>query len=136
LANEPAGEYPIYPQISQISPIAIPPTSSSPRVTRDSPWFVLPMSPLTVILWLAFGYVGGWIAARKGSAPRAGIVLGVLFGPMALLVGACLPPTKEGRQQAEYERQLAESPRRANCPECGREIPYGSTICPHREYKI
>lgn len=81
-----------------------------------------------ILIWCALGYAGGWIAARKGYPPFLGAVVGVLIGPIGLVVGALLPRTKEGREQAKLDRELAVEAaalnKRQNCPSCGREQKY------------
>jgi hypothetical protein len=90
----------------------------------------------TIISWTVCGFIGGWLAARKGYWPLGGIILGILGGPCALVLAVFLPRSKTGREQAAFERQLKTAPRRANCPECGREIPFGSRACPFCQYQI
>jgi len=88
---------------------------------------------IRILIWCALGYAGGWIAARKGYPPKLGVVVGVLFGPLGLIVGALLPRTKEGREQAELEREMAEEAaefnQRQKCPSCGREISARARVC-------
>jgi len=95
---------------------------------------------IQIVIWCALGYAGGWIAARKGYQPRIGVIVAIIFGPIALIVCALLPPTKEGREQAEFERQLrldaAEFNQRRNCPNCGREVSVRAPVCPRCEHRF
>ena len=94
------------------------------------------MLPLNILIWMAFGYLGGKIAAKKGYLPTYGVVLGACFGPLWLLVSLFLPKTRQGLEQEKFEKDLAAAPKIANCPSCGKRIPYGSTVCPECEYQI
>ena len=47
-------------------------------------WFVL-------AAWLMCAGLGGYVAAQNRRIPAQGIILGLLFGPLGLLVVACLP---------------------------------------------
>lgn len=91
-------------------------------------------------MWCALGYAGGWIAARKGYPPRLGIVLAIIFGPIALVFCALLPATKEGREQLELEREIradnAEFAVRRNCPKCGREVSARAPACPRCDHRF
>jgi hypothetical protein len=92
---------------------------------------------IRVLLWGTFGYIGGWIAARKGYPPRLGIILGAITGPIGLLIGLLLPRTKEGRMQADFERRLAtEAAARQACPSCGEEISAHANVCGICEHRI
>jgi hypothetical protein len=92
------------------------------------------LNPCFIVVWIALGYAGGVVAARKGYSTRWGVLLAILFGPFALLVTALLPSTGEGRVQEEYERKLiaeaAEASNRRTCPQCGREVAGTTQVCP------
>ena len=94
---------------------------------------------INILIWCALGYAGGWIAARKGYPPRLGVVVAILFGPIALVVCALLPATKEGREQEDIERQLnaeaMEFAIRRNCANCGREVSARAPACPRCDHR-
>jgi NMD protein affecting ribosome stability and mRNA decay len=54
-------------------------------------------------------------------------------------VAALLPSTREGRQQAECEREtqleLHESREMRPCPRCGRQNSVVTPVCPRCEYR-
>ena len=95
---------------------------------------------LQILLWCALGYAGGWIAARKGYPPRMGVILAIIFGPIALVVCALLPMTEAGREQAEIERQISKDriyqDRLKRCPNCGREVAFTCRVCPRCEHRF
>lgn len=63
---------------------------------------------LTVIVGinlLAWPPLGGWVAAQKGRPIGEGVLLGLLFGPIGVLIAALLPADPEARQRAEAADQ-------------------------------
>lgn len=95
---------------------------------------------LRIVIWCLLGYLGGWIAARKGYPPRMGVIIAIIFGPIALIVGAILPMTEAGREQAETERQINQEniyhDRLKPCPACGREVSLKCPVCPRCEHRF
>jgi|SRR4051812_29131441 hypothetical protein len=93
-----------------------------------------------LIPYAVLGLIGGWIAAHKGYPPVWGIIAGVAFGPLALVVAACLPQTAEARDraraQAQTEHDLAISRQLQPCPRCGRENSVVTRICPQCDYRF
>ncbi len=85
--------------------------------------------------WILTGYLGGRIVARKGYEPKYGIVLGLL-GIIGLIIALLLPTTEYGRELREFEYALANTPKRSNCPSCGKLIEFGSSDCPYCQYVI
>ena len=85
--------------------------------------------------WVLTGYLGGRIVARKGYEPKLGIALGLL-GILGLTIALFLPTTIEGRELQEREYEFTKGPKRANCPNCGKQIQFGSQQCPHCQYTI
>jgi hypothetical protein len=54
------------------------------------------MLPFVLVLAVAFGGLGAWIASQKGRAGGEGLALGLLFGPLGVLVEALLPTVAAG----------------------------------------
>jgi len=92
-------------------------------------FFVIPTG------WILTGYLGGRIVARKGYEPKYGIVLGCC-GIIGLIIALVLPMTRDGREMEALEYEITNGPKRANCPNCGKQIEYGSKDCPHCQYVI
>ena len=91
-------------------------------------------------LWIVLGLLGGFIAAHKGYQPVIGILVGIIFGPLGLVVAALLPATEEGRRQSELEREtqieIAQSRATKPCPQCGRENAATTPICPRCNLRL
>ena len=92
------------------------------------------------LIWIALGYAGGWIAARKGYPPRLGIAIAIFLGPVALLIGWLLPPTSTAQEEDELEKQIsreiADKDRMKQCPDCKRDVAYHCRICPRCEHRF
>lgn len=84
---------------------------------------------LQILIWCALGYAGGWIAARKGYHPGKGVIVAVIFGPIALVVSALLPTTEAGREQAERHSLNMGWDSIIRCRECGAGNPAESLKC-------
>ncbi len=99
------------------------------------------MLPVLFAIWCVLGYLGGRLAARRGYPPRAGIILGIMLGPVALLVATVLLPyTSSGREQRRLEQamdaEIAESMKPKACPGCGREVTAATRFCPRCNYRF
>ena len=55
-----------------------------------------------IVIWLVFGAVGAMIMSGKGRSGCGGFALGVLLGPIGLIVALLMRPSDEN----EAERQL------------------------------
>jgi|GEM_PF-5937317 len=58
-----------------------------------------------LLLWLALGASGSWVAAQKGRSPGEGFTLGCLLGPIGVLVEAMLPVGLESSEFAPRKTQ-------------------------------
>ncbi len=45
---------------------------------------------------LGFGWFGSWVAGQKKRRKREGFILGLLFGPLGVLVEVLLPAAEDG----------------------------------------
>ena len=57
---------------------------------------------VVLLIWLAFGVVGAMIMSGKGRTGCGGFALGVVLGPIGLIVAMLFRPSVEN----EAERQL------------------------------
>jgi hypothetical protein len=93
---------------------------------------------IKICLWVAFGLCGGLLMARKGYPPYLGVVAGIVFGPIGLIVAALMPKTAKGREMAEQNKKIAAELRATRhlrvCPKCGRENSIASPVCPRCDY--
>ncbi len=90
---------------------------------------------IILVIWGLFGLLGGKVVARKGYEPKYGVILGLL-GWVGLLVALLLPTTQSGRELQALDYEIAHGPKRANCPNCGKQVEFGSNDCPHCQYVI
>ncbi len=95
---------------------------------------------LQILVWCLLGYYGGLLFAKKGYPPTLGIIIGILFGPIALILVLILPGTREARERAIEEKQLAIEQADCNrtkvCPQCKRESSIAAPVCPRCEFRF
>jgi len=75
-----------------------------------------------VVVWLLSAFLSGRIAARKGRGVRRWGVVGLVLGPLALLVLACYP--------ARYR------PETRPCPQCGKPLAVRAVACHFCQYRF
>jgi hypothetical protein len=61
-----------------------------------------------LLLWLACGCLGGWIAGRRGRSAQTGFILGFLVGPFGVILEMLLSPavvfdTLPSEQERRFE---------------------------------
>lgn len=90
-----------------------------------------------LLLWVGFGFLGGYLTARKGYPPLIGILVGlssILFGPFVLAIVLFLPTTSQRREQIAQENETATELAAASmiqaCPKCGRQNSCTTPVCP------
>lgn len=89
---------------------------------------------------LAFGAGTAWVAMRKGYQPIAGLVVGTVIGPPALVVYLFLPRTIDAKQSQELENKIAteqsEAAKTRLCPKCRRVLSVTARVCPKCETRF
>jgi len=84
-----------------------------------------------VIIWVICGFIGGAIADSKGEG-CAGFILGLLFGPIGIIIALLLPsnPKAMGMKQCPYCKEWINS-QAIKCPKCQSDLrpkcPYCNT---------
>jgi len=81
-----------------------------------------------LIIWIAFGIVGGLIAESKGNSSFWGFILGVLLGPIGLLISLF---TSENEEMKEKRKGNT-----LKCPYCANYIKKEATVCKHCGRKL
>ena len=93
------------------------------------------MLVIQVLCWVAFGLAGGYIWSRKGYSPPHGVIIGVLTGPLGLLVSALCPQTaaalEEDEDEERLKRELIAARKQKTCPKCGCSHSVINEFCPH-----
>jgi hypothetical protein len=75
-----------------------------------------------VLIWAVSVALSAWLAARKARGVRRWALLGVVLGPLALLVHAFYP--------ARYVGETAP------CPRCGKPLSPRAVACHHCQYRF
>lgn len=73
---------------------------------------MLIFDPLLLLFWALFALVGLAAAQRKGFPPVAGVIGGLLLGPLAVLM-------------------FLISPSKRKCPHCAEWVKKDARVCPH-----
>jgi len=77
-----------------------------------------------VLIWLLCGATASGIAQGKGRSGCGWFVVGVLFGPFALLAVACMP-----RNVQETEKREVEAGAMKKCPMCAEIVKAEAVKC-------
>ena len=60
---------------------------------------------MILTVWcIVWGCLGGWISDEKGRSSGEGVVLGVRFGPLGVLITALMPNVTKADRQCWYHR--------------------------------
>lgn len=82
--------------------------------------------PFVIAVWLLFGLIAGYINQNKGNSFPTGCLLGVLLGPIGLIIVLLL-----SRNDSELERRgIVTGPTRY-CPYCAELVKQEAKICKH-----
>lgn len=79
-----------------------------------------------LLIWLLLGAIAAGVAGRKGRSVPGWFVLGLLFGPFALLAIAAASPDTSRTERADLQSRRAR-----HCPECRGVIPSDARRCRH-----
>ena len=78
-----------------------------------------------VLAWLLFGIVSGFVARKKGRSGCGWFLLGVLLGPIGLILAFAASSRKEPSDVAAAEP----APAMRACPSCGELIAQDAEKC-------
>lgn len=69
-------------------------------------------------------FIGAMIVESKGRNPGIGLILGLLFGPIGLIIAAIISPNQE-----ELDRRNAKEGKLKRCPDCAEMVQAEAKIC-------
>ena len=76
------------------------------------------------ITWLLCALAAGYIYSQKGRSYAAAFLLGVLLGPIALILAAITP-----RDESALERKALRSGKMRKCPACAELVQREAKVC-------
>lgn len=76
-----------------------------------------------LIIWISLGIVGAMIASGKGNSGCGGFILGVLLGPLGLLISFFSSDNEEGKRKKSGDTK--------KCPYCAEYVKQDAVICKH-----
>jgi hypothetical protein len=80
------------------------------------------------IIWIAIGFVAALIARNKGNNSCLGMIVGLLLGPIGLLIVFFLPDNELGK--------LKRSGNTKQCPNCAEYVKPEARVCKHCGYSF
>lgn len=83
-----------------------------------------------VVIWLICGFIAAAIASGKGNSGGAAFLLGVLLGPLGILIAAI---RKANPQQADRD---SAGRGMVKCPFCAEFIRPEATVCSHCSWDL
>lgn len=77
-----------------------------------------------LLLWLLCGIVAAVIYQGKGRSAGAAFLVGIVFGPIGVILAALTPADK-----AAQDRQAVASGTQKKCPKCAELVKAEATVC-------
>ena len=76
-----------------------------------------------VVIWIGLGIVGAMIASSKGNSGCAGFALGILLGPIGLLITYFSSDDENEKRQKTGDTK--------KCPYCAEYVKQDAIVCKH-----
>lgn len=76
-----------------------------------------------LIIWIALGIVGAMISSNKGNSGCGGFALGVLLGPIGLLIAFFSSDNESVKRQKSGDTK--------KCPYCAEYVKHDAIVCKH-----
>jgi hypothetical protein len=80
-------------------------------------------------VWVGLGFAGGAIGRSKGME-NSGFLLGLLLGPIGLIIIAVTQPSQERRDQVARKQGMV------SCPHCNEFVRPGASVCRHCQHEM
>lgn len=83
-----------------------------------------------VIFWLICGGIAAMIASSKGGSGGLGFLVGVLLGPIGIIVALFM-----GSDAGKVEKQVS-SGQMKKCPRCAEAVLPDAKVCKHCQHEF
>ena len=84
------------------------------------------MEIAAIIIWLLCGIMAASIASNKGDSGCFGFILGILLGPIGVIIALLSSP-----KQAKLDESALKSGKMKKCPACAELVKAEATKCRH-----
>lgn len=84
------------------------------------------------VIWLLFGGAAAWIMGERGNSGCGGFALGMLLGPIGVLIAILIPKSPDKRiEEIRKEESLRNQAlgRTLHCPHCGSALTPTAKYC-------
>lgn len=81
--------------------------------------------------WVVLGLIGGRMLAYRGYSPLVGVLIGIVLGPIGLVLCWLLPGVRDSDAREKAVKGYTASKK---CPNCGRQCGGLASICPRCSY--
>ena len=79
-----------------------------------------------LIIWVVCGIIAAAIASNKGDSGCFGFILGILLGPIGVIIALLSSP-----KQAKLDERVLKSGKMKKCPACAELVKAEATKCRH-----
>lgn len=85
-----------------------------------------------LVIWLLFGGAAAWIMGERGNSGCGGFALGMLLGPIGILIAILIPKSHDKRiEEIRREESLRDQASRmaSPCQHCGAPLAPTAKYC-------
>lgn len=84
-----------------------------------------------IVFWVICGLISGYLYRNRGKSEGTGFLLGVLLGPLGIVIALVTPPDQAALalKQKQLELEKLKSGEFKSCPYCAESIKSEAKVC-------